>query len=299
MSLNNLNDSHNNKSKMFNTSIIKSDLIELRNSIEEIERKFEDKLEMLDKKQENFKKIDDKVNQFLEEIDSNIRLNIGGKIFITKTSTLLYFKNSVFYKLLSDKIEKKEPLYKELFFDRSYKMFQYILDYMRTKQFYYDGINKFDIEDLKIECEYYGIDEILEELENRTREIIFVNFVSSPRYSSAGTHNLEDLTDRSLQKGICVQSPYEIIIELNFEHYITSMEIGGWNGNTGIWYPGNGANATVSTSIDNSEWKTVGSLPSNYSSLIQKVTLTPSTGRFIKFKHSSYLGIGFLKLYSD
>lgn len=276
---------------------IKNDLSNLKSKLDNIEGEFENKLKEVENKESKFKKIDEQIEELISKKDSVVKLNVGGKIFQTKISTLLSVKDTLFSKLITNALDNKEPT-NEFFFDRSFDYFHYILDYLRTKQFKPKGLSKFDIDELKEEAEYYGIsyiDEIITELQ---KEVEFVSFSSSGRYSTAGTHNsVNDLTDMSLMKGICVQSPYYIVIELNFEHEFEEIDIGGWNGNTSLWYPGNGSGATILTSTDNSNFKEVGKIPSNYSSTITRVKLTRSTAKYIKFQHNSYLGLGYLKVY--
>lgn len=275
---------------------LKDDLIGLKSKLENIEKEFEVKLKDVEEKESKFKKLDQQLNELISTKDSIIKLNIGGKIFQTKVSTLLSQKDTLFYKLVCANMEENTELNKEIFFDRNYRFFPLILDYLRTKKYDLKGYSKYELEDLQGEAEYYGLTEIANYLMEIQKEIEFVRMEASPQYSTAGTHRLEDLKDRSCMKGVCVGSPYTIIIELNFEHEIEAMEIGGWNGNSSLWYVGNGANAQVWTSTDKANWIQVGTVPSNLSATIQTVKLTPSFARYIKFQHTSYLGIGFLNL---
>jgi hypothetical protein len=167
---------------------------------------------------------------------------------------------------------------------------------MRTNKYSLKHLNKFELEDIESEVRYYGFTEILETITEKMKEIEIIAFTSSQRYSNCGTHNLEDLKNRNLMGGICVQSPYNITFELNCEHDINKIEIGGWNGNTGTWYPGNGSGAKISTSVDGVNYTEVGTIPTGFGANIQTVTLRPSTGKFLKFDCTSYLGIGFLNI---
>lgn len=139
------------------------------------------------------------------------------------------------------------------------------------------------------------------------KEIEFVRFESSGTYSYngtlAGTNKVEDLKERNLSKGsnfiklgICAATPGWIIIELNGLWEFEEIECGGFNGNANVWYVGNGASATVSTSQDKQKWTSVGTLPSNHGNLVQTVKLTKSTARYIKFSNNAYMGLGYLKI---
>ena len=146
------------------------------------------------------------------------------------------------------------------------------------------------------EVSFYCLSELEEIIFNLQREVEFVSFTSSPQYNGVGTHKLEDLKDKNNNGGICVQSPYNIIIELNMEHEIDSIEIAGYGGNKNAWDPGNGAYAVISVSKNKSDWTIVGNIPGNYSQNSQIVKITKSSFKYIRLQHTSYLGIGYLKL---
>jgi hypothetical protein len=281
---------------MKTTISLKDDLTGIMNKLENLEQELNTNLVDVEERGLKFKNIDDQINELLNSNNQLIKLNIGGKIFCTKISTLIKIKDTLFYNLLS---KQTNEFPKELFFDRSYTFFPVILDYLRTGKFSINNFSTFDLEDLRLECDYYGISEISAHLENLQREIEYINFESAPRYQTAGTHRLTHLKERNNPaEGICVQSPYNIVIELNYEHEIDSMDIAGWNGNSSLWYAGNGSGAKVYLSSDKNNWKEVCTIPSDYGANVQNVKFTGNNnrGKFIKFQNTSYLGIGYLKL---
>lgn len=277
-------------------SILKDNLFNLKNKLEHIEEEIVEKQKEAEK--ENlFKHLDSNIQEQLKQNDSTIKLNVGGQIFYTKSSTLLTTKDSLFSKLVlnyfNSNNNKEFP--KELFFDRSYFIFPMILDYLRTKRINLSSISKFDLDDLEREAEYYNLQEILEKTTDLKKEIKYVSFTTNTIYGGYGTNKLEDLLDTNTATGVCINSPYELTIELNLEHEIDSVEAAGFNGNPSSWYPSYGSNAKVQTSIDKSIWKDVGTLPSSLTAQIQKVTLTPSICKYVRIKHTSYFGLGYLK----
>ena len=277
-------------------SNIKSDLSGLKSRLENIEGEFDNKLKEVENKEEKFKKLDQQIDELVSKKDQIVKLNVGGKIFQTKTSTLLSVKDTLFSKIISSYLEKGETI-GEIFFDRSFNHFPLILDYLRTKKFSFGKLSKPELDDIEAECNYYGINEIESIIEDMKKEIDFVSFESSGRYSTAGTHLLADLKNKNLMGGICVQSPYFITIELNFEHEFDTIEVGGWNGNSSLWYVGNGASANILTSKDKTNFVEVGTLPSNLSATIQVVKLKKTSAKYIKFQHNSYVGLGYLKIF--
>jgi uncharacterized protein YdcH (DUF465 family) len=274
----------------------KVDLSGLKSKLESIEGEFESKLKEVENKESKFQRMDKQIDELLSKNDSVVKLNVGGKIFQTKLSTLLSQKDSLFCRIANNYAEKNEQI-TEIFFDRSYTYFPKILDYLRTKKISVKGMRKIELDDFEEECKYYGIDAVEDIIAELKKEVEFVSFESSGRYSTAGTHKVEDLKNPNMMGGICVQSPYYIIIELNFEHEFEKIEIGGWNGNSSLWYAGNGANAQILTSTDKSKWTDVGKIPSNLGASIQTVTLKRSIAKYIKFQHNSYVGIGYLKIH--
>jgi len=136
-------------------------------------------------------------------------------------------------------------------------------------------------------------------VKRKSGEAKFISYEYSGQYSSAGTQNVEhlnDWNDRSLQRGICANSPGWINLELQEKITIHEVEIGGWNGNTSLWGVTNGGGATISTSNDKSSWQQVGSIPTSFGATISKVTLTKTEAKWIRFQHTSYLGIGYCKI---
>ena len=276
-------------------SLLKDDLSGLKSRLENIEGEFENKLKEVENKESRFKIIDEQIEELINKKDSVIKINVGGKVFQTKISTLLSSKDTLFCKIVTKALDNNETL-TDLFFDRSYDQFDLILDFLRTKKFSAKGMTKWEIDEFKEEVDYYGISEISDILSELQKEVDFVSFESSGRYSTAGTHILQDLKDKTLMKGICVQSPYFITIELNFEHEIDKIDVGGWNGNSSLWYVGNGSGCQVLTSKNKSDWTSVGTI-NNLGASIQTVTLKKTNAKYIKFQHNSYLGLGYLKVY--
>ncbi len=141
---------------------LKGDLLGLKSRVEVVEQEFQDKLKLVEKKEAAFKELDLSVQELLSnEKNKTIKLDIGGKIFITKLSTLLSVKDTVFYRVIGDYICKNQEIPEFLFFDRSFEFFELILNYLRFQQFSLKKYNKYEKEDIKAEVEYYGLSESL------------------------------------------------------------------------------------------------------------------------------------------
>ncbi len=97
-------------------------------------------------------------------------------------------------------------------------------------------------------------------------------------------------------KGVCTGANGWVIIEMKRECEFEEMEVAGWKGNSAIWYGENGSGSTISTSLDKDKWTKIGNIPSGYGSKITKVKVKKSSAKFIKFEHTSYLGLGYLDI---
>lgn len=281
------------------TSLL-SNLKNLKNKLKDIEEQLEEKQHreiVQERVKKSMKEKEDEVRKIQK---SQIRLNIGGSIFDTNREVLLKDTKSVFSLLLND------PEFKivdnELFFDRSPEYFPFLLDYLRYGKINYKRFNKHQLKQLFLEAEFYEITDIRNYLEERSKDVEFVNFEFSGKYEFegkvAGTNNVKHLKDKSMKKGICANSPGWIVIELNCEWDIEKLDIGGYIGDKSLWYPGNGSGAIISVSSNKKDWTIAGNIPPKFSRGIAEAKLTNCENvKYIKFSCKSYLGIGYLNIY--
>jgi len=285
---------------MQHTDTLKEDLVGLKAKLELVESNLQDQMKELKNREERWKLMDEKIRNFVLNENEIIRLNVGGDSFATKLGTLVSVKDTLFYKIV---IYEKFDMKKEIFFDRFSNYFSYILDYLRYKRLNYNRFKRLELEELLIEADYYEVSDISDKITNMLKEIRFLNFeINAPFISSgttAGSQNVEhinDHEDRTLMNGIVACTPGWIIFQLNETWEFNSIEVAGWNGNTGIFSPTNGAGATILTSIDKKTWTNVGSLPTNFGANISTVSLLNSSANYIKFQGTGYIGIGYLKI---
>jgi hypothetical protein len=280
---------------------LRDELLNLKTKLENLESELTNQMMDLEVKAEEWHKRDEEVSELAKKNkDVIITLDIGGKKFQTKLETLLSLKDTLFYKIfLSNRLDLKQ----EIFIDRNYDNFHYILSYLRNKKLITTSLTNPQIQDLLEEAKFYEIGELVEILEEMLKEVKYVNFEFNGEYVSsgrkAGTNNIEDLNDfedRTMRKGICATHPGWIIIELNREIEFDCIEVGGWNGDTGIWGNTNGSGAQIMTSTDKTSWNQVGTLPNNFGALILPVNVTRTKAKYVKFQHNSYLGIGYFKI---
>jgi hypothetical protein len=226
-----------------------------------------------------------------------VNFNVCGKKFTTSMETLLNIKDTFFYKLVTS---KKVNLNNEIFINRDPKFFNLILDYLRRKSINLKRFNNEELQRFKFEAEYFELNDILNEIGDNTLEIELVGFEFSGPYMSGtteiGSNNLDAVLERNLGSGgICANSPGFITFELNKEWEIDAVEVGGYTGNSSYWSYENGYGADIEVSTDKEKWTKIGTIPSGYGSNIATVRFERKKARWVRFKHNSLLGLGFVK----
>jgi len=252
-------------------------------------------MKTLEQRETKWKNVGEQIERLLSlENNQIVRFDVGGKKFASYLETLK-LKESLFSKMIdSGNFDLGEVIY----FDRCPKHFPTLLNFLRTGKINYKKFKKEELAELLDEAEYFEIGEVAQHIEDLKKHVEFVKMEYSGSYTyngqTAGTGKLDDLKTKNLNVGVCANSPGWIILELNATWEFDEMEVAGFNGNSSLWYNANGAGAKIQTSTDKTQWKTVGTIPSNFGGSIQKVKLTMSTAKYIKFDHTSYLGLGYV-----
>lgn len=282
------------------TETIKTDLEGVKETLNNLEGNLDEQLKTLKEREEKWKKLDEEALNVTKSKNNIVKFNVSGEQFATKTETLLNVKDTLFYKIV---MSKKFDLSKEIFIDRSSRLFPVIMNYLRNGKINYNRLSNDELEELKQEADYYELVEIVTFLDERLKEPVIINFTFSGVYNSGGnvigSNKLEDINDRNLTTGICANSPGWIVFELNHEFDFSNIEVGGYTGNTTYWGPTNGSGASILTSRDNVNFTHVGTIPSTFSNNITQITVNKSTAKYIKLNHNSYLGVGYFKIIKD
>jgi len=275
---------------------LRDQLKALKNKLVTLESDFTTQLIEVSQKAEKWYKRDEEVSNVLKIDNPTISLNIGGQVFQTKLETLLQIKDTLFYRLI---LAKQLDLKREIFIDRHYQNFQYIISYLRNKKLNTTNFTTKQMDELYEEAQFYEVTELTDLLDEEKREITFIKFEFSGQYSTAGTNKLEDINnfeDRTQMKGICANSPGWITFELNREVEFDEIEIGGWKGNSGVWASSNGSGSQILTSTDKTTWVNVGTIPADYANIIKKTKVTNSKARWVKLQGTGYVGVGYFRI---
>jgi hypothetical protein len=278
---------------------LRDELFVLKGKLELLEKELTDQMMELEVKADKWAKLDEEAENIVKVGNNIVYLDVGGKKFQTKLETLLSIKDTLFFRMVLD---HKVDLSQEVFIDRANDYFHIMLSFLRNKKVNLQGYSTKVLREVLEEAAFYEITDLIGCIEEYLSEVTFVKFETNGTYTSggtvAGTQNIDhinDTTDRSMTKGICAISPGWIIFEVNREVEFEEIEVAGWGGNTGIWGHTNGSGASVQTSNDKTNWTTVGTIGNNLS-VISKVKLTRSKGKYVKISCNSYLGIGFFRI---
>jgi len=245
--------------------------------------------------------MDKKIKELLER-DGNqlITIDVSGKIFKLRLKTLLSKRDSIFYKFIVDDLMAGIIHKTSWTFDRDNQHFSLILDFLRTGFISVESMPKKMMEELKAELEFFGIWGALTSVNELISKVTIVDFKASGRYSNAGKHSLEGIGEKDGKGGICVQSPYEITFELNMVHELAGCDIKGWvDGNSSGWGCNYGENAEILVGeTKDGSFNNVGRIPNGFGSEIKTVKFKSSVkAKFVRFKHNSYLGIGYINFF--
>jgi len=118
-------------SKPTEQPVLKDDLMGLKEKLEAIEAEFEVKLEEVERKNQKYEEVDSKLEELLSQNNSLMSLNVGGKVFQTRLSTLLSIKDTLFYYVLAKRVMSNADVHEEIFVDRNYTNFDFFLELTR------------------------------------------------------------------------------------------------------------------------------------------------------------------------
>lgn len=259
----------------------------------------------------NYKAMTSKINleiekskvkdELIEELikskgETIITLNVGGQQYQTYLKNLLQAKYSFFYYFYLDRLENKREITQVLFFDRNSTYFHIIMNFLRNKIIILDCYSEEELLDIKREILYFGIWQAYDKFLELETNIRIVNMISSGPYFANGVtySKFDTLHLLGNKKPVYTNaSPYFITLELNKEIEFKNICIGG--SNDILINSSYGANSVISVSKDNVLFTDVGKLPPNYDFNPRIILLNGAIGKYIRFKHTDYVGIGFLR----
>jgi len=161
------------------TSKLNNEKLNILQTLKQIEQR----LEYLQRKEEAWLSLEKKVEDNCGKTKQKIKLDVGGKIFSASKDSLLRLPNTYFHALLGS--GKWQPDSEGAFFiDRNPKIFDRILDFMRSGKMDYTGLDDYSLEKLQDDCDYYQI-EIPKNTMNENQIFICDSFDMETRSSLA------------------------------------------------------------------------------------------------------------------
>jgi len=275
----------------------KKEIQDLKNSILDLESRFNFATKEIDAREARWKNCEKKISELEKMNQGFCILNVGGTKFTVSLHVLKSRRGTLFYKQILRKEIKKDQ---EVFYDRDPKYFHVILNFLRTGKIVAQKYSEEQKEELIHEAAFFEVQFIVETLRATVAEVEFTKYEFSGEFKYenkvVGTNNPKDLKDKSLLKGIVAMNPGVITLTLSRDVEFQEIEIGGYNGNSTAWFVGNGRGAKIFTSSDNSKWTEVGAIPPEFGHEIKKVPLTKSKAKYLRFSSEDLLGIGFLQV---
>ena len=172
--------------------------------------------------------------------------------------------------------------------------------YVRFNHTSYLGLGYFSINDPSI-CSIKSFNN--KNINNLYNSLNYTIYEMSARYiykeKLVGSENLEDLLNEDLTKkgGICLHNNGYVIFKMNNTISTDKIMIGGYNGDSTVWYSENGVGSEISVSTDGVNFVKVSAIPSGYGKTIKPAVFSErKTFNYLKFKCNSYLGISYLKI---
>lgn len=275
----------------------KREIIDLKTSILDLESRFNFASKEIEAREARWKNCEKKLQELQKMNEGFCVLNVGGEKFTVSLHILKSRRGTLFYKQI---LRKEIQAGKEVFYDRDPEYFPYILNFLRTGKIEESKFNEDEKEDLLAEAQFFEVQFIVEKLRATVAEVEFTKheFSGEFKYSDkvVGTNNPKDLKDKTLQKGIVANTPGVITLTMSREVEFQEIEIAGYNGNSTAWYVGNGRGSQILTSIDNSHWVSVGTIPQEFGHEVLKVSVTKSKAKYIRFSSTDFIGIGYLNI---
>lgn len=277
-----------------------NDINLINDEMTEISNEYKEILTLIDNQSKIFKK-NEKLTKEIMKNNSEyvITINFGGKIYQTFLKNLIKQKNSFFYFDILENFRSEKLFKKYFFFDRNNEFSLLIINFMRTNVLNVKGLTYNELLKLLGELKYFGLWEAYKIVINSLKDIKLLKFTSGPLHNACKTPNPNILNIKGNKGGIAVNSPYYIMFELENETEIKTIDIHGFSLNPSLFAPTNGANAKILVSKDNINFEDVGNIPSTYNQFEIKIELKIKCGKYLKFQHTSYLGIGYLKINSN
>ncbi|KAL1244870.1 BTB/POZ domain-containing protein [Trichinella spiralis] len=165
--------------------------------------------------------------------DALIKLNVGGVQFVTSRNTLMWISDTFFTSMLSGRIPAVKDENGAIFIDRDPKLFQVILNYMRSKQVDLKEVNPVA---LKHEAQFYGLTPLVKRLvlcdkldQSACGDVLFHGYFAQPsQVFNLAAESVQPLVHRQVSSSrntLCPTSSLESLSSGNLSKPFLSNNI--------------------------------------------------------------------------
>lgn len=269
---------------------VKNDVLDLKDMYNDIMKTINEKESFLNSREVNLTNLFDTLKS------ETIKLAFGDYSCEILIKKLVKFKNSFFSNYIYDYHQKFQTYPKSLFFDKNLKCVKKVVNYLRTGIINLINIDLEERKEILKFVQFLGLWDLSHELLISVTEAKFFkleNLCQSHINSDLDIRNI-NLDDGKYNFSIYNALNYEIIFRFLYDIKATSIDIRGYKGSI---TSNCGASAIIHSSMNGIDYIKIGTIPTTYGDNIIRVSLDSiSTFRFLKFKHTSQIGIGYLNI---
>jgi hypothetical protein len=245
-------------------SSIRNELDFLRTKLEELDLGITKQVAEAEIKSKIYCESDTLLSDYVKFNNKIITINVGGKVFQTKLSTLMQFRDSLIYIFFCKCLLKGEDIPSTLFFDRNYTYFPLIMDYIRTGFLNKNNLSRNEKEELENELIYYGLSTSKKYYKDTLINLGWCNNLSK---KEACTIDPEDVTMLKVHSTTC------------YTHFVTDREFTDENVKVEF-----NLNVTQSDS-----YFYIGVINENYSLTSNCMCCTPTNAFYLKCDGNTYI----------
>lgn len=284
------------------TNSLRDEILHMKEKIEAIEEILTTSVKHIDSREKNFATVEPNLKIVLANQGQTVTFNVGGKRFATTKSTIRKHNASLFTALIDS------PHYVEgedIFIDRSPKLFPFILHYLRGKEDKLKTLTAFQKDSLIEEAKYYELDQLISFLgEYLSVPVVSFEFKNPYIFNGKiiGTNSIIGLENENNEGGICTEDNGWIVFKLKRPAVIKKILVKGFSGDEKNWYPEHGAGGVIEASLsENSDFKKIGKIPYGFGKKVKEVTIEykDNKARYLRFSNSKFLGISYLKIFTE
>lgn len=265
----------------------------IKKGFNQINKKFS-KYMLLDKNSSSF--LLKKKSFFDIEVNDSLNLNIGGSYFQISADLIKKKPKCLFSEILNSINGNLDDAI--IFIDRSSRLFRYILLYFyNSNEQIIKNLTRDEAPYLIKDLLFYEMMDLINYLIENGGIVRVISWEHSYPYYYCVKNEPSSIQEREdrINKGIAITTPAYLILELESKVDCEAIEIGGFF-LPNVWNSKNGAGSQIYGSLNKDNWTLIGTIPQNFSEEIICFPVKKMILKYIKFKNTNYLGIGYFSV---